>query len=53
MIPEILLSFTEKAQVVAWARVNGYDKGGIDALVNEWYSAVSVQTDTVEETDEY
>jgi len=40
MIPEIMLTFTQESQIIEYARINGYDEGGRDALITQWREAV-------------
>jgi hypothetical protein len=45
-----ILDFTSEQEVINYAKVNGYDQGGIDELVSTWKN--NKIADTINETTE-
>jgi hypothetical protein len=52
MILEFIDLFNSESEVIAWAKVNGYDKGGISALLEIWKN-IKNTTETNLEVNEY
>lgn len=36
MLQDILKSISTESQVIAWAKINGYDAGGLEILLEQW-----------------